>query len=230
MPGSTSNKSFKNIILRMHLSHRIAISLGVALLAYLLILQNSLDGLVVTMITWNAFALSFILTSCLVFFNRTSIQMRARARKEDGSRVFVFMVILISCFASMVAVLQLILTKDAGTTPKIIYVPVTVVTMLFSWVMVHMTFCFHYAHLYYDDAVADTEINAGGLDFPGEKRPDYMDFVYFSFAIGTAFQVPDVNVTSRAIRRVALLHGLLAFGLNTFVVALTINLIAGLKH
>jgi uncharacterized membrane protein len=57
-----------------------------------------------------------------------------------------------------------------------------------------------------------------------------MDFVYLSFAIGTAFQVPDVNITSRVIRRLVLLHGLLAFGLNTFVVALTINLIAGLKH
>jgi len=156
MPASSSNKSFKNIILRMHLSHRIAISLGFALLAYLLIFKIDLDGLVIAMVTWNAFAFSFILTSCLVFFNRTSIQMRARAREEDGSRIFVFMVILVSCFASMVAVLQLILTKDAGT-PKIVYVPVAVVTMLFSWVMVHMTFCFHYAHLYYNDAVEDTK-------------------------------------------------------------------------
>jgi uncharacterized membrane protein len=230
MTGSRHNNSFKNIILRMHLSHRIAMSLGFAVLVFFLIFKTNLDQLVIAMITWNAFAFTFIITSCLVFFNRTAIQMRARAREEDGSRIFVFMVILVSCFASMFAVLLLVLSRDAGGTPKIIYVPVAVITMLFSWVMVHSTFCFHYAHLYYDDAVDDSEINAGGLDFPSEKRPDYMDFVYFSFAIGTAFQVPDVNITSRTIRRVALLHGLLAFGLNTFVVALTINLIAGLKH
>ena len=230
MARESSNNTIRNTILRMHLSHRIAISLGVAVLTYLLIFQSRLEGLITAMITWNAFAFSFILTSCLVFFNRTSMHMRVRALQEDGHRIFVFMVILISCFASMVAVLQLILTKDAGVTPKIIYVPVAVGTMLFSWVMVHITFCFHYAHLYYDDAKDDSEINAGRLDFPGEKRPDYMDFVYFSFAIGTAFQAPDVNVTSRIIRRMTLLHGLLAFGLNTFVVALTINLIAGLKH
>jgi uncharacterized membrane protein len=96
--------------------------------------------------------------------------------------------------------------------------------------MVHTTFCFHYAHLYYDDADEDTEIFAGGLDFPNEKTPDYMDFVYFSFGIGMSFQVSDVDITSKTIRRLVLLHGLLAFGLNTFVVALTINLIAGLKH
>lgn len=230
MASGSPNKSFKNLILRMHLSHRIIVSLGFALLIFLLIFKSSLDRLVIAMITWNAFAFAFIVTSCLVFFNRTAIQMRARAREEDGSRVFVFMIILVSCFASMLGVLQLILTTDVGSTPKIIYVMVAVASMLFSWVMVHITFCFHYAHLYYDDAVDDSEINAGGLDFPNEKRPDYMDFVYLSFAIGTAFQVPDVNITSRVIRRLVLLHGLLAFGLNTFVVALTINLIAGLKH
>jgi uncharacterized membrane protein len=177
MPGKESDKSFKNIILRMHLSHRITISLGFALLIFVLIFQSSLDRLVIVMITWNAFAFVFIVTSCLVFFNRTATQMRARAREEDGSRIFVFMIILVSCFASMLGVLQLILTKDVGITPTIIYVLVAVASMLFSWVMVHITFCFHYAHLYYDDAVDDSEINAGGLDFPGEKRPDYMDFV-----------------------------------------------------
>ncbi|HYM93050.1 MAG TPA: DUF1345 domain-containing protein [Chitinophagaceae bacterium] len=70
------------------------------------------------------------------------------------------------------------------------------------------------------------------MDFPkkGQEKPDYLDFVYFSFVIGMTFQVSDVAITSRIIRRVALLHGLLAFCINTFVVALTINLIAGFKH
>ena len=213
----------------MHLKHRIAIGLGIALLTFLLTFQSGLGWLMKAMITWNAFTFSFIFASWLVFFNRTPVQMRERARQEDGSRVFVFMVILVSCFASMFAVLLLVLSKDAGGTPKIIYVPVAIATMMFSWTMVHTTFCFHYAHLYYDDAEDDTEIHAGGLDFPGEKRPDYLDFVYFSYVIGMTFQVADVNITSKVFRRLVLLHGLLAFGLNTFVVALTINLIAGLK-
>ena len=108
--------------------------------------------------------------------------------------------------------------------------PVAVSNMLLSWVLVHTTFCFHYAHLYYDDSKDSTEIHAGGLDFPEEKKPDYIDFVYFSFIIGMTFQVSDVAITSRTIRRLALLHGLISFGLNTFVVALTINLIAGLRR
>jgi uncharacterized membrane protein len=229
MPLQSQN-NFKEIIVRIHLSHRIAISLAFALLIFFLIFRSRLDGLVIAMITWSAFAFSFILLSWLVFFNRTTAQMRARARQEDGSRIFVFLIILISCFASMFAVLLLILNHGAEGTPRSIYVPVAVGTMLLSWLMVHTTFCFHYAHLYYDDAKENTSVHAGGLDFPNEKKPDYLDFVYFSYVIGMTFQVSDVTITSRTIRRVVLLHGILAFGLNTFVVALIINLISGLKN
>jgi uncharacterized membrane protein len=68
------------------------------------------------------------------------------------------------------------------------------------------------------------------LIFPGKMKPDYLDFAYFSFVLGMTFQVSDVEIASQRIRRIALVHGLLSFTLNTFVVALTINLIAGLKH
>jgi uncharacterized membrane protein len=83
--------------------------------------------------------------------------------------------------------------------------------------------------MYYDDAPDDQSKSAEGLEFPEEDCPDYLDFAYFSFVIGMTFQVSDVQITSRIIRKQVLLHGLLSFALNTFVVALTINLIAGLK-
>ncbi len=92
----------------------------------------------------------------------------------------------------------------------------------------HTIFTFHYAHLYYDDINKDNKKVAEGLNFPETKEPDYIDFAYFSFVIGCTFQVSDVVITSPKMRRIVLLHGLLAFGLNTFVVALTINLVAGL--
>ena len=71
------------------------------------------------------------------------------------------------------------------------------------------------------------------VEFTEDEReidPDYLDFAYYSFVIGMTFQVSDVQITSRKFRKLALLHGLIAFGLNTFVVALTINLVAGLSH
>lgn len=222
-------KGFNNILFRVHLIHRIVFGLIFSALIFLLIFHSSLDRLVIATITWNAFAFAFILISWFVFFSRTREQMRLRAKEEDGSRVFVFFMILLSCFASMFAVLLLVLSQHSNSTPRIIYVPLAICTMLFSWIMVHTTFCFHYAHLYYGDMKGDSATHAGGLEFPGKGLPEYMDFVYFSFVIGMTFQVSDVSISSRVIRRLALFHGLLAFGLNTFVVALTINLIAGLK-
>ena len=130
----------------------------------------------------------------------------------------------------MVAVLMLILSRYVGNTPRFIYVPVAVLSMLFSWIVVHTTFCFHYTHLYYSDDPANPDTHAGGLDFPGDQKPDFLDFAYFSFVIGMTFQVSDVQITSVRLRRLALVHGLLSFGLNTFVVALVVNLIAGLKN
>ena len=144
---------------------------------------------------------------------------------------FISLVILLSSFASLFTVLLLISSKDLKDTTPYIYVPAAILGILLSWMMVHITFAFHYAHLYYDDdEEGNSHKNAGGLNFPNENKPDYLDFAYFSFIIGMTFQVSDVEVTSRKLRRMVLLHSLLAFGLNTFVVALTINLIAGLKN
>ena len=128
----------------------------------------------------------------------------------------------------MVTVLLLIVSKQTSTDAAF-NLAVTVTSILLSWLMVHTTFTFHYAHLYYDDHENDSSRHAEGLDFPSEKMPNYLDFAYFAFVIGMTFQVSDVQITSGKLRRVALFHGLLAFALNTFVVAFTINIIAGLQ-
>ena len=84
--------------------------------------------------------------------------------------------------------------------------------------------------MYYDDDKKNPGKDAYGLEFPeDDPMPNYIDFAYFSFTIGCTFQVSDVEISSPKIRRVVLLHGLLSFALNTFVIALTINLIAGFK-
>jgi len=155
--------------------------------------------------------------------------MREIARREDVSRTFFFIFIIVSSFASMFAVMILIISRKATDTGLSIYLPIAVLGMLLSWVMVHTMFAFHYAHIYYGDDKQDPGKHAGGLEFPEEKKPDYLDFAYFSFVIGMTFQVSDVQITSHRLRRIVLLHGLLSFSLNTFVVALTINLIAGLR-
>ena len=164
----------------------------------------------------------------VVFFTSSPAQMRQLASKEDGSRIFVFLIVLVSSLASMVTILFLVFSKSESPN-RGLEIAVAIAGMMLSWCMVHTTFCFHYTYMYYGDDDETPELHAEGLTFPEEKAPDYLDFAYFSFVIGMCFQVSDVTITSRAIRRQVLVHSLLAFALNTFVVALTVNLIAGLK-
>lgn len=225
----TEKKTLGSVLRQIHPIHRVIISIIITALSYALIQNSGLDSLVELMVLWDVFAFSYCLISWLIFFTRTCGQIRQHAKEDDGSRLFVYLLIVLSSFASMVTVLLLIMSKEATETPTLIYLPVALAGILLSWMMVHISFTFHYAHLFYTDDNDNPNTHAGGLVFPNEKKPDYIDFAYFSFIIGMTFQVSDVEITSRRLRRLVLLHSLLSFGLNTFVVALTINLIAGLK-
>jgi uncharacterized membrane protein len=90
-----------------------------------------------------------------------------------------------------------------------------------------VTFALRYAHEYYARDEGGPDVDRG-LDFPNENEPDYLDFLYFALVLGMTFQVSDVQITSRKLRRIATLHGLLSFLFNTVIVALTVNIAAGL--
>ena len=98
-------------------------------------------------------------------------------------------------------------------------------TILLSWSFVHTIFALHYAHEYYGER-RDGKI--GGLKFPGDTKPDYWDFLYFSLVIAMTSQVSDVAITSKVIRRIVTVHGALAFFFNLTVLALTVNMISNL--
>jgi len=225
-------KKVASLFVRMHPLQRVLVSLGFTVLIYivLLLLKIEVHPLVLSAMLWDIFAISYIATGWIVFFNRTTDEIRTWARIDDGSRTFVTLTVVVASVASLVLVLLMMLSKELTGLSKVLYLPVAVSGMLASWTMVHTILTFHYTHLYYDDDENDNTKHAGGLEFPQEKKPDYIDFAYFAFVIGMTFQVSDVDITGRMIRRTALAHGLLSFLLNTFVVALTINLIAGLKE
>ena len=151
------------------------------------------------------------------------------AKQEDGSRIFVVVFTIVAAFAAMVTVLLLVISSNSGNQNKIFTVSMSFFSVLLSWSLVHTILTFHYAHLYYDDNTSGNKQNRGGLNFPSDDAPDYIDFAYFSFIIGMTFQVSDVEITDKKMRRLVLLHGLISFMLNTFVVALTVSFIAGLS-
>ena len=228
MPATPQNKTSRNIFLRMHPLQRIVLSLGVTILVYALTRNSGLNGQLMITLLWDVFSLSFIFCSWVVFFKQPVAEIVKQANKEDGSKLFVLIAILLSSFGSMFTVMQLIISADQPAELRLITVILAIAGIMLSWIMVHTIFTFHYAHMYYFDGADDTP-DGESLEFPGDKKPDYLDFAYFSFVIGMTFQVSDVQISSRIVRRTVLAHSLLAFALNTFVVALTINLIAGLK-
>lgn len=215
--------------MRMRPLHRLLISLVLAMVAFFVSRHNGCDGRLLIMLAWDIFCLSYLLMAWTVFCSRSTTHMRELARKEDNSRLVISVLIIVASFASMIMVLLLILSKD-NSTNRAFPLVVSVLGVLLSWIMLHTIFTFHYAMMYYDDDESDPNQHAQGLEFPGgDTNPDYIDFAYFAFVIGMTFQVSDIEITCRNLRRKVLVHSLLSFALNTFVVALTINVIAGLK-
>ena len=90
--------------------------------------------------------------------------------------------------------------------------------VLCAWSVVHTVYMLHYAHLYY-------RVHPGGILFPGDEPPDYLDFAYLSFTLGMTFQVSDNSLAAREIRRAALFHCLLSYLFSTVIIATTINLV-----
>lgn len=150
-------------------------------------------------------------------------EIRKRAAEQDEGGFVILVLSIVATFASLVAVVFALVGAKEGNAP--LAIGLTIVTIVLSWTFVHTIFAFHYAHEYYGRG-RDNII--GGLEFPGDKAPDYRDFLYFSLVIGMTSQVSDVQITSKEMRRMASMHGVLAFFFNLVVLALTVNVVANL--
>lgn len=226
--ATTMNKKNNSLFLRMRPLQRILISLITSIITFVCVYHNHFDWVIIIPMLWVTFALTFIICSTIVFLNLPVSDIEKNANQVDGSRIFVFISILVSSFASLNTVLLLMLSDNMKSQETLTLI-IAIMGMIVSWALVHTIFTFHYANMYYFKQ-KEIQSNQTPLIFPGNEKPDYLDFAYFSFIIGMTFQVSDVEISSKSIRRIVLVHGLLSFMLNTFVVALTINLIAGLRH
>jgi uncharacterized membrane protein len=150
--------------------------------------------------------------------------MRARAVANDPDHATLVMLVL-AIIAVVATAVTLELVHARGSNG--FGVMLAAATLTISWVFTNAIFTLHYAHLYYLPARSAGKHEAGGLKFPGnEPTPDYWDFAYFAFVLGMAFQVSDVEVHARPMRRLVLAHSLIAFVFNIAVVALSVNLVA----
>jgi uncharacterized membrane protein len=158
-----------------------------------------------------------------------SRRMRLRAAASDVDHHVVIIMGLLIVAVILVAV-WVELTASAGLVHRSLSLALASFTLIMAWLFANTLFALHYAHNWYAPGVAGPDGKTGdrkGLRFPGDSpEPDYWDFSYFAFVIAMTFQVSDVQVTSKQMRRLALVHGLIAFFFNIAVVALSVNLVA----
>ncbi|KAF0243336.1 MAG: hypothetical protein FD183_9 [Chitinophagaceae bacterium] len=209
---------------------KLIFSISLSVVAYIILLLLKVDVQSRIILGWDTFCLSLIVMSGILFFTTTNDELCAVVEKQDDGLKVIFMIVLVAVCFSLFGTLLLLNSKSESTFNKVFHTIVSLSPVLLSWLLLHTTFAIRYAHLYHDHNKLKTGSNIGGLDFPTKEDPDYLDFAYFSFVIGMTFQVSDVQVNSRVIRRFVLLHSLISFVFNTIIVALTINTIAGLKQ
>ncbi len=176
-------------------------------------------------ISWNLGAALYLCLALRMMFRSTPAKARTTAiRQDDGNYVILTLVILSSVICLIAIVMILGLAKSMHDADKIEHIGLASLTVLTSWMFTQVMFANHYAHAYF---AAELNAQDPGLSFPGKEDPDYVDFLYFSCVIGTSGQTADVSMTTRAMRRVGLIHCVLAFFFNTTLLALTINIAAG---
>lgn len=207
---------------------KLMVGLAIATAVFFLFPLHHADTLSRVMLSWDVFCFCLLSLYWFIFYTTSPNHIRKLAAEEDSSRVVIFIVTLVSATASMLAVVILLTAQHDSPQIKILHLFVAIFGMALSWSLVHTVFAVRYAHLYYADHKTKPDTHAGGLDFPDEAKPDFVDFAYFSFVLGMTFQVSDVSITAKKIRRLVLWHSMISFGYNAVIIALTINVIAGL--
>jgi uncharacterized membrane protein len=219
----------KRFFYKIDAHYRLMIALAVSVIVFF-IFFNKLTIPELALVTWIGCASTIIILNWIIILTSHPREARKIAKLQDSSRTFLFAFIITASVISLIAIVFLLKsTKGISETGKNEHILLAIGAVAISWWLVHTVFSLRYAHLFYDTDTDDGGTKkGGGLDFPDTKEPDFLDFIYFGFVVGMTFQVSDVQITDRNIRRLCLLHGLISFAFNTAIVALSINVISGL--
>ena len=216
-PGPVEHHPWIVRFLRFHIRLGVAIVLGIV--TYFL-LPASWPSITRLIIGWDI-GLAIYLAAIVVMMLRAEDQgPQARAAtQEDEGAVTILLLAAVAATASLGAIFAELAQVQSSDPAYGYHVALAVGTVLLSWAFTHTIFALHYAYDFYGEGQ-----RAKGLKFPDDDKPDYWDFVYFSFVIGMTFQVSDVAVTNKGIRRMVTAHGVVSFLFNTTVIALTVNM------
>jgi uncharacterized membrane protein len=204
-------------VARGHARLWLAIAMGVIAYAVL-----PADWRTVTrvLLGWDIALVLYLTLTFAMMAGKPAAEIRKQSALQDEGAFAIMVLVIFASMASLGAIFAELATD--GDAPAGLWAHiVAIATVVLSWCFIQTIFALHYAHDFYGDGK-----RANGLKFPGDDKPDYWDFMYFSFVVGMTFQVSDVAVTNKWIRRSVVVHGIVSFFYTTTVVALTVNMAA----
>lgn len=179
---------------------------------------------------WNLGVCLYLALTARLVIGAEPDALKARASIEDESRGMVLTLVLLAAMASLAAIaVELGHARTLQGWARGWSTGLAALTVISSWLLMHTAFALHYAHEFHCRSTSSSPPGSrGGLEFPGPDAPDYLDFFYFSSVLGTSAQTADVAISSRRMRRLGLLHGVLSFFFNTTLLALLVNVSSSL--
>ena len=177
------------------------------------------------LLAWNAGVILFIILILVMMGRTRAIDIRDHSTAEEEGRFTVLTFVIAAAAMTLIAIgVEIFAVKEMQGASRALRLALTFGTVISSWTFVHVVFAIYYAHEFHAEINNKKKATRGGLQFPSETMPDYWDFLYFAFTIGMTAQTSDVVITSRRMRRLVIVHGLVAFVFTTAVIALTVNL------
>ena len=151
--------------------------------------------------------------------------LRAHYEEEDPTAPVIVIAVVVAALLSLAAIVSLLSTlKQAESPERVAHLILATMTIVNSWVLVHVMFTIRYADIYY----SVTPDGEPPLLFPHTREPLFWDFLYFAFTIGVACQTSDVCTAQTGIRKTVTIHSVIAFVFNVSVLGFAINVSAGL--
>ena len=209
---------------RHHLRLLSALCVGIGVGVILLV--THLRPTTSAIIGWDMVMWTYLTIAAFQMRQCDTETMQRRAIEIDESEITIFVIALASAALSFLAIIfELSAAKSESGWLKEAQIWLTLITLLTSWAFMNTAYAFHYAHTYYANLHKKCD---GGLIFPGHDMPQYSDFIYFAFVIGTSGQTADISFATTQMRRVGVVHSVMSFLFNATLIGMMINIAANL--
>jgi uncharacterized membrane protein len=212
-------------IVRVGRAHpRLFTSAALGIVTMVVLRVTGMGAVARMLIGWDVGVGIYLVVAAIMMVRCSTVAvMKRNASVQDEGAFGILILSVAAAVASLGAIFAELAALDRESANYGLYIALAIVTVILSWTFTHTIFALHYAHEFYGEGA-----RAKGLKFPDDNQPDYWDFVYFSFVVGMTFQVSDVAVTQKSARRMVVAHGALSFFFSTAIVAMTVNIAAGL--